>query len=659
MTKKRFTVLAALMLAVLLLCSCSSADLLQGYRYKISEKTLDLKIGDGYSLGIVGVSRADAAALNIEWSSSDAKVATVDDTGFVVANSEGKADITAHVTSAENASEKVDVKYTCRVNVAKNGVSLEKFGYASSEIELVKGQTFSPRITVYPGNADNRSYTVTSSDESVVKVEADGRIKGVAEGKATITARTDDGLFESTASVTVSAEKNLVEKFTLSEDELSMTQGETETLIASVTPSNLGLEITWSSSDPSVASVSSKGTVTAKRAGKATITATVHDILSDKTATCEVTVTDKDNEIKATSIKLQSNAMTIINGDSKVYNFGASVYPSDSTNVISWSSSNPSLIYVNSRTGDFQLTGTVFEKTVVTLVCRAGALSVKATVTVVPYEEELPKITVTPIADQAWTKDNPVKLTLEFSPEISTAEKQSLSVSFEESDYFDISAQSIDSYTIIPREEGAGTLRFTVSSSSGRYEYVSMSLPFTIGSQQSENDIEVSVTNPVILEAGSTDSDWISVKKNGKPVSPDQYLTFKSANESVVSVNGSGKLTANGVGSTTVNVKSSDGKIDKTVTVYVYSVSVSAGNSSVSVSASGAEITSVNVSVDNADIEIVRDSAASSSVTDRLVRKEGSSLLLPAEVSVSVEIKVLAGGKTHTVTKTLTVTVTE
>ena len=78
---------------------------------------------------------------------------------------------------------------------------------------------------------------------------------------------------------------------TLDPDTLDLTEGETATLIATITPDNAtNKNVTWSSDNAAVATVDANGTVTAKSAGTATITATAADG-SGKTATCEVTVT--------------------------------------------------------------------------------------------------------------------------------------------------------------------------------------------------------------------------------------------------------------------------------------------------------------------------------------------------------------------------------
>ena len=75
----------------------------------------------------------------------------------------------------------------------------------------------------------------------------------------------------------------------LNKASMSMTVGDTQTLTATVTPSNAtNKSVTWSSNNTSVATVSSSGVVTAKAAGSTTITVTTND--GGKKATCSVTV---------------------------------------------------------------------------------------------------------------------------------------------------------------------------------------------------------------------------------------------------------------------------------------------------------------------------------------------------------------------------------
>ena len=91
---------------------------------------------------------------------------------------------------------------------------------------------------------------------------------------------------------TVTPEIVPVSQITLNKAETSISVGNSETLTATVAPENAANKaLTWASSDEDVATVAPDGTVTAVKAGAATITATATDG-SGKSATCKVTVTD-------------------------------------------------------------------------------------------------------------------------------------------------------------------------------------------------------------------------------------------------------------------------------------------------------------------------------------------------------------------------------
>ena len=90
---------------------------------------------------------------------------------------------------------------------------------------------------------------------------------------------------------TVTPEIIPVSQITLNKAETSISVGNSETLTATVTPENAANKaLKWASSDEDVATVAPDGTVTAVKAGAATITATAADG-SGKSAVCKVTVT--------------------------------------------------------------------------------------------------------------------------------------------------------------------------------------------------------------------------------------------------------------------------------------------------------------------------------------------------------------------------------
>ena len=88
----------------------------------------------------------------------------------------------------------------------------------------------------------------------------------------------------------------------LSKTKVTLTVGKSTTLKLNNAPKNK--KVTWTTSDKKIATVSQKGKVTAKKAGKATITAKV----SNKKYTCKVTVKSKSQDTQAADIKFTNEA---------------------------------------------------------------------------------------------------------------------------------------------------------------------------------------------------------------------------------------------------------------------------------------------------------------------------------------------------------------
>lgn len=164
--------------------------------------------------------------------------------------------------------------------VAVTGVSFD-----NTIATLQVGETTTLTATVSPADAKNKNVIWSTSDASVATV-ANGVVTAVAVGTATITVTTEDGGFTATCDVTVNPVA--VTGVSLNQTELTLVEGKTATLIATVAPDNAANKnITWSTSDAAVATVNN-GTVTAVAAGTATITVTTED--GSFTATCAVTV---------------------------------------------------------------------------------------------------------------------------------------------------------------------------------------------------------------------------------------------------------------------------------------------------------------------------------------------------------------------------------
>lgn len=168
----------------------------------------------------------------------------------------------------------------------------------------------------------------------------------------------------------------------LDEGSLEMEVGETKTLKATINPSDATeQDVTWTSSDESVATVDSEGNVTAVGEGTATITATC----TDQSAECVVTVGPAAPVvIPVTGITISDESVTLKVGDSK--QLTATVTPDDATEQeITWASSNALVASVDS---EGNVTALAVGNTVISATC--GEQSAECAVVVEAKEEENP-----------------------------------------------------------------------------------------------------------------------------------------------------------------------------------------------------------------------------------------------------------------------------
>ena len=149
------------------------------------------------------------------------------------------------------------------------GVSL-----SPENLNLKPGETVSLTATVLPNTAVNRNVRWDSSDSSVASVDQSGTVTAHRSGTAVITVTTEESSFTASATVTVGAGPITSMYFASEGVSVKVGEGVDLTSFLVVEPEGANLdELQWSSSDPSVASVSGGG-VTGKKMGTATITVT-------------------------------------------------------------------------------------------------------------------------------------------------------------------------------------------------------------------------------------------------------------------------------------------------------------------------------------------------------------------------------------------------
>ena len=172
-------------------------------------------------------------------------------------------------------------------------VDVEKVSLNKSATTLTEGESETLTATITPSNATgDKTVKWSSSNAEVAAVDSNGKVTAKKAGTAVITA-TSSNRKTASCTVTVKQKEIAITGISLNKSTTSITEGESETLTATITPSNATGDKTvkWSSSNAEVAAVDSNGKVTAKKAGTAVITATSSN---RKTASCTVTVKQKD-----------------------------------------------------------------------------------------------------------------------------------------------------------------------------------------------------------------------------------------------------------------------------------------------------------------------------------------------------------------------------
>jgi trimeric autotransporter adhesin len=245
----------------------------------LAPSALNLAVGQTFQLTATARA-ADGSALadrSITWTTGDAAIATISETGMVTAVATGDVLVTATSEGRSSAAA---------VTVSDLAVATVEVIPSPSSVAL--GRT--AQLTAVPKAADSteligRAVAWTTSDPAVATVSESGLVTGVAAGDATISA-TSEGKTGSTQ-LTVSLVP--VAAVEVAPATASIAEGATVRLTATAKDANgsplAGRPSTWSTSNANVARVNSTGRVTGIGAGSATITATIEGIKGTATVT--------------------------------------------------------------------------------------------------------------------------------------------------------------------------------------------------------------------------------------------------------------------------------------------------------------------------------------------------------------------------------------
>ena len=291
----------------------------------LSEESLTMNIGDSRTITAI-IYPSDSTDKTIVWASSNESVATVTN-GIIRAIAGGNTTITATCGGVSNS---------CLVSVI---VPVTSLTLSETLISIVQGSTYKIKSSIDPSNATNKTVTWVSSNESVATV-VNGVITAISEGSARITA-TADGK-EAYVNVTVTNNSGLipVSSLLLSQTDVSIKIGESQTVIATVNPTNADdATVTWISANENIACVS-YGIITGKAVGSTTITANAGGI--SKT----ISVSVIENSIPIVNLTISPNIYNLVVGGSKTV--VPNILPAIATDrTITWKSSDNSIATVS------------------------------------------------------------------------------------------------------------------------------------------------------------------------------------------------------------------------------------------------------------------------------------------------------------------------
>lgn len=278
--KNKLIVCIGVLALILMLSGCSVK-----VERIIAEDVPVLNVGETYQLKYT-IEPENTTDQTVSFAVNDEKIASVDSKGLITALAPGSVEISI-LPNDEERNADGNTKTGTKINVTI--IQPVKTVKCKTELTIAVGKSGNINAVALPQNSSDKTLVYKSSDESVATVDATGIITGLKKGKAIVTAASVNGL-HAECKITV---KQPVTGVKLDKKSLELEVGGTAAVEATLSPkgANMNTEVTFSSSNKNVATVDTKGNITAISAGEATISATVLDVNGKKiTAKCVVTV---------------------------------------------------------------------------------------------------------------------------------------------------------------------------------------------------------------------------------------------------------------------------------------------------------------------------------------------------------------------------------
>lgn len=527
----------------------------------ITGKASQYIVGKSYQLQGM-VFPLNATNKNVVWESSDESIATIDKNGLLKILKEGSVTIKCE---SEDSYAYSAITFT---TVKSGSTTPDNPKVLVSKIEIKDlpktfrvGDSVQLKAIVSPENATNKNVKWESQTPDIVKVDNSGKVTVVGKGEAIITCESEDKACKVTLNFTTldkEDESVKVSKISVPELEKEISVGDEKQLVAVISPENAtNKNVTWNSSDKSIAEVSSTGKLTVKKVGKVDITVSATDGSGVK-AIYHLTIPEKTVTVPTTNIDIVGMKNDLAVGDS--VQLEAIVKPTNATNKnVLWSSSNTSVATIT-NTGLLRIVGTGE----VTITCRSqdgfSGQTMTFTINKTDHNIKITKISLSGIPQYTYVGD-----TYKIIPTITPENATNKSVTWSSSDESIATIDKNGNFKALK----AGTVKITCKAADG--SLANSVATITVNPKTSDNVFATSIDiDPITTDDIPPIGESFKLNATITPSNvTNKNIIWKSNNESVATVDANGNVTILKAGTVRISAISGDRRCEAYVEITI------------------------------------------------------------------------------------------
>ena len=321
---------------------------------KVTATVSSTSMNVGEIMKIEAVCEPETATIReVNYFTSNDKVAVVSDEGVITAVGRGAANITVQ---SEDRNAKAIIKVS--VKQLPEGIRFKQDSYVMAVGKKMKFGT-----TVYPSNANDRSLQWESSNEEVASIASDGTLTAKATGTTVVTASAKADPRVKT-SVTVRCVVP-IETITLDAPQYDLRIGDTVQLKPSYTPENATIDVSFTTSNPVVCSVDENGLITSLNGGTSIVRVTSNE---NERRMAEVVV---NVHVPVESISVDHKGLRVPVGEHAFAT--VKLRPGDTTDrEMTWTSSDETVATVSNNSNRARVVGHQWGECTITGVTHSG-----------------------------------------------------------------------------------------------------------------------------------------------------------------------------------------------------------------------------------------------------------------------------------------------